>query len=360
LIQTEDLKKLIAAMPKVELHVHLEGSIRPETLQQLARRHPEIPTDLPVWDLEALRQWFKFKDFPQFAKAFNSVQSFVRTPDDFELIVYEFGREMMIQNILYSEVTIAPFTHTHIFDKGLTLANILQGLEEGRRRAREDFGVEMRWIFGFARGFCVMKNGGHDLTPAETTLAYAVARKDQGVIGLTVGGDESVCPPGIFGPLFRAARQENLLSLPHAGETATRDGADFVRTAVLELEADRIGHGVDAIWDDSVLALLREREVSLDVNLTSNTVLLYPDIRQHPFLRLKDARVTLTVNSDDPALFNTTLNREYELLAEVFEYQAIEIAHLARNAFSVCGAPVDLKYKLLAEFDQWKADHLGD
>ena len=355
----DDIRQFIAVMPKVELHVHLEGSIRPETLQQLARRHPDLPNDLPVWDIEALRNWFTFKDFPQFADAFNTVQNFVRTPDDFELITYEFGREMAAQNIRYSEVIFAPYTHTHAFKKGLTITDILQGLEEGRRRARADFGVEIRWVFGFARGFCVTGEGVYDLRPAETTLAYAAASKDQGVIGLTIGGDEPVCPPGIFGPLFRAARQEGLLSLPHAGETATRDGAVFVRTAVLELEADRIGHGVDAIWDDSVLALLREREVSLDVNLTSNTVLLYPDISRHPFPRLEEAGLTLTVNSDDPALFNTTLNREYELLGEVFNYSHQEISRVARSAFRVCGAAPELKHSLLAEFDRWAGGALG-
>ena len=119
------------------------------------------------------------------------------------------------------------------------------------------------------------------------------------------------------------------------------------------------GKGNSAETMDLGLALLREREVSLDVNLTSNTVLLYPDISRHPFPRLEEAGLTLTVNSDDPALFNTTMNREFELLDEIFGYPRQKIARIAHNAFGVCGAPPELKHSLMAEFERWAANYPG-
>ena len=352
-----NIQQFIAAMPKVELHVHLEGSIRPNTLQKLAKRHPNISSKIPIIDICALRSWSTFKDFAQFGETFITVQNFLRKPEDFELIEYEYGREMFVQNILYSEVILAPFTHTHVLEKGLKLSDILYGLENGRRKAKLDFGVEIRWVFGFDRGLCVKKDNKYNFLPAEKTLAYAIDAKSHGVVGLTVGGNELACPPDLFSSLFRSAKQEGFLSLPHAGENNFKNNSTYVHAAVIEMDADRIGHGIDAIKDSSVLTLLRERRIPLDINLTSNLALqIYSDLSQHPFRRLEDSGLILTVNTDDPALFNTTLTREFELLEEVFEYTRSDIIRIARNSFMVCGATPDLKQILLSKFDKWESD----
>ena len=159
-------------MPKVELHVHLEGSIRPNTLQKLAKRHPNISSKIPIIDICALRSWSTFKDFTQFGETFITVQNFLRKPEDFELIAYEYGREMFVQNILYSEVILAPFTHTHVLEKGLKLSDILYGLENGRRKAQLHFGVEIRWVFGFDRGLCVKKDNKYNLLTVCMSILY--------------------------------------------------------------------------------------------------------------------------------------------------------------------------------------------
>ena len=145
--------------------------------------------------------------------------------------------------------------------------------------------------------------------------------------------------------------------MPHAGENNFKNNSTYVHAAVIEMDADRIGHGIDAIKDSSVLTLLRERRIPLDINLTSNLALqIYSDLSQHPFRRLEDSGLILTVNTDDPALFNTTLNREFELLEEVFEYTRSDIIRIARNSFMVCGATPDLKHILLSKFDKWESD----
>lgn len=346
---------LISAMPKAELHIHLEGSVRLGTLLRLAERHKDLDL-LRGLDPQTGQDWLVYKDFAQFGRAFNTIQSLLRSADDFALVVYEMGADMAAQNIIYREIMVAPYTHTHMQDKGLTIEEILSGLEAGRRMAYEDFGVQMRWVFGFARGLCVTTEGKYDLAAAEQTLAYATGGKKRGVIGLTVGGDERSCPPHIFAPLFAAAKQEGLLSLPHAGETA---GATSVWTAVELLKADRIGHGVRSIEDASLVSALRERQIPLDVNPTSNLCLhVYNAIEEHPFAALDAAGLLLTINSDDPALFNTTLNQEYTLLGQTFHYDAQNILRIARQAFTACGAEEPVKKGLLAHFDRWAADNL--
>ena len=140
------LTDFIQAMPKAELHIHLEGSIRPETVLELARRHRRTEL-LPSTDLEILRQWFAFTSFNHFLKIYLIIQDLLRSPEDFALVTYECGADMAAQNILYREVTFTPYTHTHYQNKSLTIEGILAGLEEGRQRAKAEFGVEIRWIF---------------------------------------------------------------------------------------------------------------------------------------------------------------------------------------------------------------------
>ena len=347
-----DTTAFIQAMPKAELHVHLEGAIQPETLLTLARRHQQLDT-LPTIDLDGLRRWFTFTDFPHFIKIYMTISSLLRTPEDFALVVYACGADMAAQNIRYREVTFTPFTHTDLQDKGLTIADLLSGLEAGRRQAHHDFGVEMRWVFDIPRNVSFRKTGSYDPYPAERTLAYALAGQDQGVIGFGLGGFEVGAPPEPFAHAFHAAKATGLLSLPHAGETM---GAGSVLGAIHELQADRIGHGVRAIEDAHVLMLLHERQIVLEINPTSNVCLhVYRRLAEHPFPHLDKMGLLVTVNSDDPPLFNTTLCQEYGVLATEFGYGQSDLARIARNAYVASGAPPALKKQLLADFDRWVA-----
>ena len=342
----------IDALPKAEIHVHLEGSIQPQTLLALAERHGRLDS-LPTTDLEGLRRWFAFQDFPHFLRIYMLISDLLRTPEDFALIVEACGADMAAQNIRYRELTFTPFTHTDYQDKGLTIDDLLAGLEAGRAAACRDHGVEMRWVFDVPRntsfGPAAAGPGSYDPYPAERTLAFALQGQAHGVVGFGLGGYEVGAPPAPFAHAFTAAKAAGLLCVPHAGETM---GAASVADAITCLHADRIGHGVRAIEDPALLTVLRDRQIPLELNPTSNVRLhIYRRLAEHPLPHLDRMGLKVTVNSDDPPLFNTTLCGEYQALAAEFAYDKRCIARIARNAFEVSGAPGDLKRNLLAEFD---------
>ncbi len=357
-----ELRATIQAMPKAEIHIHLEGAIRPRTLLALAERHGRLD-QLPANDLAGLRDWFRFTDFPHFIQVYLAISDLLRTPDDFAFIVHARGRDMAEQNIRYSELTFTPFTHTHLQAKNLTIDDLLAGLEAGRAQAKADFDVEMRWVFDIPRnvsfppGYQAHDGAGYDPLPAETTLGYAIQGMDRGVVGFGLGGFEVGAPAQPFAHAFVEAKAAGLLSVPHAGETM---GATSVRSAIEDLQADRIGHGVRAIEDPEVLLMLRDRNIPLEINPTSNVCLhVYRRAAEHPFPHLDRMGLTVTVNSDDPPLFNTTLEQEYALLAAEFGYDADNLARIARNAFMICGLPEAQKSELLAEFDAWRQSEIS-
>lgn len=350
-----DLWAFIEAMPKAELHVHLEGAIQPETLLALARRHHRADL-LPSTEVDALRQWFSFTDFHHFIQVYLTISDLLRTPEDFALVVHACGADMAQQNICYRELTFTPFTHLDIQEKGLTAADLLEGLEAGRQQARRDCGVEMRWVFDVPRN-ASFRNGIYDPYPANQTLAYAIAGQPYGVVGFGLGGLEVGAPPEPFAHAFADARAAGLISAPHAGETV---GPASVWGALHDLQAERIGHGVRAIEDPHLLAELKDRQTVLEINPTSNICLhVYRRLAEHPFPHLDRMGLNVTLNSDDPPLFNTTLCAEYALLAHEFGYGKADLARIARAAFTAAAAPAEVKTGWLAELDSFLAAHEG-
>ncbi|NPA91801.1 MAG: adenosine deaminase [Chloroflexi bacterium] len=308
----------IHAMPKVELHIHLEGSTTPAMLFHLHERNGLPP---PAESPEALAEQFRFRDFSDFVDMYLVILNAIRTADDFAYLVYELGRDRARQNILYSEVTVTPYAHIWM-DKGLAPEDIIEGLEEGRRRVREEFRVELRWIVDIPRSLP---------EPAATwTADWAIAWQDRGVVALGLGGPEAGYPPEHFAHAFARARAAGLHSAPHAGETA---GPSSVWGALHALAAERIGHGVRAVEDPLLLAYLREHQIPLEVNPTSNVQLqVYPSLEQHPFPHLWRMGLYLTVNSDDPPLFHTTLTEEYIRLVQTFGFTWEDVTRWVHNA----------------------------
>ncbi len=345
------LDEFIQRMPKAEIHIHLEGAIQPQTLLTLARQQNRL-ADLPATDLAGLQRWFTFTDFPHFVQIYLLISDLLRTPEDFAEIVYACGAEMARQNILYREVTFTPFTHTDLQRKGLTIADLLEGLEAGRQRARREFGVEICWVFDIPRN-ASFRGTSYDPYPAERTLAYALAGQAQGVVGFGLGGYEVSAPPKPFAHAFDAARAAGLISVPHAGETL---GPESIWPCLRDLHAARIGHGVRAIEDPHLLVELKERQTVLEINPTSNICLhVYRRWAEHPLPHLDRMGLCVTVNSDDPPLFNTTLCDEYAGLVREFGYREADLVRIARNAFVASAAPASLKGELLQKFDAWAA-----
>jgi aminodeoxyfutalosine deaminase len=265
---------------------------------------------------------------------------------------------MAAQNIRYREATITPFTHTNYHDKGITIEDILSGLNAGRQKAKDEFGVEMRWIFDIPRNLSFDETGNYDPYPAERTLEFALAGKGSGVVGFGLGGYEVGAPPQPFAHAFVEARAAGLLSVPHAGET---EGPDSVWGAINELQANRLGHGVRAIEDPNLLSVLKERQIPLEINPTSNICLhVYRSLAHHALPHLDKMGLIITVNSDDPPLFNTSLLQEYQVLIEEYDYTEVDLTRIARNAFVHCGAEEATKQRLLAEFDRWVENQLSN
>ena len=328
------LHDFIREMPKVELHVHLEGSIRPATLLTLAQRNGVV---LPAQDVDGLREFYRFTDFDHFIQVYYTISGCLQTVDDFSLIAYEFGADMARQNTRYAEVTFTP--NTSVGHTGLPFDEILAGLNEGRQRARADFGVEFRWVLDIVRD-----NPDSRFQVAE----WAINAMDRGVVGFGLGGTETGNPPEWFVDAYAMARQAGLHSVPHAGEVA---GPESVWVALRGLKAERIGHGVRSIEDPALVDCLRERQIPLEVCPTSNLCLgIYPSYEAHPVRELWDEGLYITVNSDDPPMFNTDLVGEYEALAEHLGFTAEELEVLSLNALRASFLPAEEKATLEREF----------
>ena len=313
----EPLGDFVAAMPKVELHVHLEGSIQPATLLQLARRRR---VDLPADDVEGLHQWFRFRDFEHFVHIYLTCCRCLRDPEDFQLVMDEFLAEQQRQNILYSEVHFTIGTH---------LANGVNG-EEVAAALAETL-AESERLRGV--GACLIPDIVRDVGTevADRTLEWALAGRDRGVVALGFSGFES-SPDEPYREHFEVARAEGLHRVAHAGE---HEGSATIRSALDVCQAERIGHGIRAIEDPSLVEELADRQVPLEVCPTSNVRLgAVPEISQHPFDELRRQGVLVTVNSDDPPQFETTLTDEFLALAEVFDYGAGDLATLSWQALN--------------------------
>lgn len=329
------LETYLQAIPKAELHVHLEGSILPQTLLTLAE-HNHV--SLPAATVERLRDWFRFRDFPHFVDIYVAITRCLRTMEDYELIAHEFGAEMARQNIRYAEATFTPATHNAL---GVPFDVYFAGLTKGRERAMSDFGVEINWIFDIVRD-------NPDPKHPEYTLWAAIEGMKHGVVSLGLGGYEAPHPPDAFAPWFERAREAGLHTIPHAGETG---GPESVWSAIRLLKAERLGHGVRSIEDPTLIEYLAESGIPLEVCPTSNIKLnLFPDIEHHPMRRLYEAGVAVTINSDDPPLFNTTLNQEVALLHSGFHFDLDTIDEIILNGVRYSCLPPDRKDAMLADF----------
>ncbi len=335
----------LEAMPKVELHVHLEGSIRPETLLKLAHKHG---VRLPATTLEGVQAWYSFRDFDHFIEIYFAISDCIRTVEDIELIVQDFARNQAAQNVRYSEVTYTAYTH---FMKGLSFADQLAALNRGRAWGRQQFGVEMNFVIDISRNM-----------PPEDSLVVAdwvIAGQGDGVVALGLGGPEVGYPPELFTAAFERVRAAGVPAVPHAGETA---GAASMWGALRSLHACRLGHGVRCLEDAALVDELRRRQVPLEVCLTSNVCLhVAQDWESHPLPALLEAGLLVTVNSDDPPMFNTTLNQEYVQLHTRLGLGVGQIEQLALNAAQSALLPAAEKAHLLAEmqagFVQMRAAH---
>jgi len=321
----------IASLPKAELHLHLEGSIDPPTLLELKQRHGKNGT------LAEIEQLYRYKDFTSFLMAFKTVTEELQTPDDYELITYRIMEKLKADNVLHAEVTVSVgvcLWRKQDFD------SIFAGLERGRERGERAFGTSLLWIFDAVRQFGPEK--------AQPVVELAVRYKDRSVVGFGIGGDERQAAPELFRDVYAYAATNGLRLTAHAGETA---GPGSVWGA-LNLPAERIGHGFTASQDPELVEALSTRQIPVEICITSNLRTgICPTIAEHPVRNYFDQGVMVTLNTDDPAMFATSLNREYQLAQHAFGFTDEHLRELARNSFEASFLPAEKKLQFLDIFD---------
>ncbi|GIJ11745.1 adenosine deaminase [Micromonospora andamanensis] len=339
-----DLRTFIAGLPKVELHVHHVGSASPRIVAELAARH-EGRSPVPA-DPQLLADYFVFRDFAHFIELYLSVVDLIRDPDDVWILTHEVARELARQQVRYAELTVTPYSHVR---RGIPAPAFCEAIEDARKRAAADFGIELRWCFDIP--------GEAGLPAAEETLRIALDERPDGLISFGLGGPEVGVPRPQFKPYFDQARAAGLRSVPHAGETT---GPQTIWDALHELGAERIGHGISAAQDPRLLSYLAERRIALEVCPTSNVrTRAVADIDEHPLRRLVDAGVLVTINSDDPPMFGTTLDDEYAVAARLLDVGPEGVAELARNAVSASFLDESGKRRIIAEVDDYLAGRRG-
>jgi adenosine deaminase len=328
------LERFVLRMPKVELHVHLEGAMRPAVLLELARRNG---IELPARDEAGLKRWFRFRDFEQFVQIYLTCSAALRGPEDFELLALDFLAEQAYQKVAYSEVHFTIGTHIAAGRDGEGIRQALSSaISEGERR----YGVVMRLIPD------IVRNVGPAL--ADTTLEWALAGRESGVVALGLSGSEARFGNDPFRRHFEAAEAADLHRVAHAGEHA---GPESIRSALELCHPERIGHGVRSVEDPGLVAELARRGIPLEVCPSSNVALgVYPSFAAHSFDRLRRAGVPLSVNTDDPAFFGTNLTREYLRLHEAWGYGPADLAGLSLAALRQSFLPAERKAALEGEF----------
>ncbi|WBB69758.1 adenosine deaminase [Micromonospora sp. WMMD812] len=335
-----ELSTFIAGLPKVELHVHHVGSASPRIVAELAARH-EGRSPVPA-DPAALVDYFAFRDFAHFIEVYLSVVDLIRDQEDVWILTHEVARELARQQVRYAELTITPYSHVR---RGIPAPAFCEAIEDARKRAEADFGIELRWCFDIP--------GEAGLPAAEETLRIALEERPDGLISFGLGGPEIGVPRPQFTPYFDRARAAGLRSVPHAGETT---GPQTVWDALRDLGAERIGHGISAADDPELLAHLAEHRIALEVCPTSNVrTRAVASLDEHPLPRLVDAGVLVTINSDDPPMFGTTLDDEYAVAARLLRVGPEGIAALARDAVTASFLDPAGKQRIAAEIDAYLA-----
>jgi adenosine deaminase len=332
-------KCFIERLPKVELHLHLEGSVRPHTLRELARAKERDTESVESWIAQRTESGFRYRDFQDFIEAFKAVALLLGTPADYALATTRLVEWLKEQNVRYAEVIFAAGV---VLWKQQSLPAIFEAAAAAAAEAEARCGVRVRWIFDATRQF----GAEH----ARQVLEFAARYRPMGVVAIGIGGDERRGAAELFADVYRAARDAGLHTTAHAGETCP---AQSIRQAVELLGAERIGHGLTAARDPEVMALLRERGVPVEVCLSSNVSTgVLASVQEHPLGRFLAEGLNVTINSDDPAMFGTSLTRELELAAENFSLTRAQLLRLLGNAARAVFLPETEKRALVSEVEK--------
>lgn len=325
----------IRSLPKAELHLHLEGAVAPETLVELSRRHDADPLTL-----ETARALYQYADFTGFLMAFKAVTERLRTPEDYELIAWRMMQRLAAQGVIHAEVYIA--VGVVYYWRKIEIEPIFEAVERARIRAEQELGLSIYWIFDAVRHF------GVEQAARVFRKAAELRRKYPSIVGIGIGGDERRGTADLFRDLYAEARDAGLRLTAHAGEST---GPESIWAAI-NIGAERIGHGLTAIEDPELMTVLAERQIPVEICISSNarTGCCHP-LTAHPVRSYFDAGLMITLNSDDPAMFGSDLEEEYALAVAKFGFTREHLRELAANSIEASFLPPERKVELLRRSD---------
>lgn len=339
------ISPFIESLPKAELHLHLEGTVDAATLSELSRknatpfpwannRYKPLPDSNKVLSVEEAERLYEYKDFTGFLMAFKAVTERMRDGRDYELVTYRMMEKLARQNVKHAEVFVSVGV---IFWRGQDFEELFEGMERGRLRGERDFGMSLYWIFDAVRHF-----GPEE---GEKVLAKALELRNDAVIGIGIGGDERQAGPEPFEHLYARAARHGLRLSVHAGETV---GPQSIWGALDKLKAERLGHALHAWPDAKLMERLVREQIPLEICISSNVrTACCHDLAAHPVRRYFDEGALVTLNTDDPEMFQTSLVEEYQIAQEVFGFSDAELKKLAENSFRASWLPEKRKQELM-------------
>jgi len=311
---SDRLKDHLRTMPKFELHVHIEGAADADTYFNIAQKNN---IDLPVESRQEWQRFFEFRDFPHFIEVYTAAVNCLKTTDDYGLLIDNFFKHQAGQNIVYTEAYLSATFIIEQFEDD----DALDAIEAAVTAGQDKYGCVVKLIPDIAR---MMPES------QQQVLDFVLKGQQRGLfIGLGLGGLENGFPAGLFTETFAEARRAGLRTVAHAGEAA---GPESIWGAIDGLQVERIGHGVRCVEDPALVEMLRLREIPLEVCPVSNYCLgIVNRGEMHPIREMYDAGLYCCINSDDPAMFSTSLNNEYLTLASL-GFSWPELQQLNRNA----------------------------
>ncbi len=332
------LEQFISEIPKVELHLHLEGAIPLPTLLNFIRKRDGNKT---IRNLEDLKKRLVYSNFTQFIKVWLWKNSFITAYEDFEELAYQVLQSLSQQNVKYVEAFYSPRDFTFRNEK-LSAGRITESLIKGKKRAFDDFGIRSELIIDIVRDYGPRM--GMDLM---NELAGFLGR---GIIGIGLGGSENLFPAGLFNKVYQKARDRGFRLTAHAGEAA---GAKSIWAALDELGTERIGHGLRAYEDSRLIEYLKERQIPLEICVVSNIkTQVCKTFKEHPVRNYFKNGLMVTINSDDPTMFDTSITNEYLVLIKEFEFSLEEIRKINLNSIEASFMPNNKKDLMKKTFNQ--------
>lgn len=335
--QAIDVTEWMRGLPKVELHLHLEGSITAETLVELSRKNDASPLEL-----ETARAIYQYTDFPSFLMSFKAVTERLHHADDYDLITYAMVRDLAAQGVRHAEVYIS-FGILYRFGR-LDVDEVVRAMERGRVRGEGEFGVTVLWLIDAVRHFGAEEGLRVFRKAAELRAEFPA------IIGIGIGGDEARGPAEVFREAYAEAKEAGLRLTAHAGEST---GPESIWSAI-NIGAERIGHALAAQKDPELMEILAERQIPLEMNVTSNLRTgCCVGLDEHPLRMYFESGLMVTLNSDDPPMFGSDLLGEYLLALREYEFSLDQIREIAANGVEASFLEPERKLALLGEVERY-------